>query len=71
MSKENIIVKYGDRGKIRPLSAQQYNLLSDIEKNDLHKALIECGQNPDNYEKQRQALTPKKVTLKELRWRNG
>jgi len=66
------------RGKIFPandhvvhyLSAQEYALMEDDEKQLVDIVLTEEGLRPNEYKKRMQALYPKKLQPKELKWRH-
>ena len=53
-----------------PLSAQEYNSLSEDEKDDLLIAATEDNQDPDEWKRKQKKLWPKKFTPKPLVWRD-
>ena len=67
--KEKIKDKVFDKGKTHFLSAQDYNEMTNKEKEALRQILIEQGQVPEEYERNMKALWPKKWTPKSLIWR--
>jgi len=67
--KEKIKDKVFDKGKVHFLSAQDYNEMTNKEKEALRQILIEQNQAPEEYERNMKALWPPKFEAKPLVWR--
>ena len=69
MDKDKIKEKVIKDGNEIYLSAQDYNVMTDDDKETLRDVLKEEGKDADEYETKMKSLFPKVFTPKDLQWR--